>query len=75
MTGDTQRHLEETFEDVLACSVAIDGSADVTDIDHLALCIQVFNEKFPYKNLSVTKGKTCGGEILLSWRIFYANMA
>jgi len=51
MAGDTQRHLQETFEDVLACSVAIDGSADVTDIDYLPLFIQVLNEKFPYKTV------------------------
>jgi hypothetical protein len=47
LAGDTERHLEETFEDVVACSVANDGSADVTDIDHLALLIEVFNENWP----------------------------
>jgi hypothetical protein len=39
----------DTCEDVVACSVAIDGSADVMDIDHLALFIQVVNENWPYK--------------------------
>jgi hypothetical protein len=37
LAEDTQRHLEETLEVVVACSVAVDRSADVTDIDHVAL--------------------------------------
>jgi len=37
LAGDTQCQLKETCEDVVACSVATDGSADLTDIDHLAL--------------------------------------
>jgi hypothetical protein len=44
LAGDTQCQLKETCEDVVACSVAIDGSADVTDIDHIALFIQVVND-------------------------------
>jgi hypothetical protein len=32
---------------VVACSVAIDGRADVTDIDHIALFIQIVNENWP----------------------------
>jgi len=31
-------------------SVAIDGSADVTDTEYLALFIQVVNENCPYKS-------------------------
>jgi hypothetical protein len=36
-------------EDVVACSVVIVGRADVTDINHIALFIQVVNENCPYK--------------------------
>jgi len=49
LVGDTRCQLKETCEDMLACSVAIDGSADVTDIGYLALFIQVVNENWPYQ--------------------------
>jgi hypothetical protein len=49
MAGDTQRQLKETCENVVACSVAIDWSADVRDTDYLALFIQVVNEKWTNK--------------------------
>ena len=45
----SQCQLKETCEGVVSCSVAIDGSADVTDIDHLALFIQVVSENWPYQ--------------------------
>jgi hypothetical protein len=44
LAGDTQCQLKETCEDVVVCLVAIDGSADVTDIDYFALFIRVVSE-------------------------------
>lgn len=48
--GDTQLQLKGTCEDVGAGSVSIDGSADVTDVDHVALFIEIVNENLPYKS-------------------------
>jgi hypothetical protein len=70
LAGDTQCQLKETCEDVVACSVAIDGSADVTDFDHIALFIQVVNENFPYKSGPQRKEKHVVLKCFLMWRIF-----
>lgn len=48
--GDRQRQFKETREYVVAGSVSIDGSADVTDIDHVALFNQIISENWPYKS-------------------------
>jgi hypothetical protein len=75
MAGDTERHLEETFEVVVVCSVANDGRADVTDIDHLLFLFK-FSMRIGLVKLARNERKNmlCLN-IFLSWRIFYANVA
>jgi hypothetical protein len=58
---EIQCQLTEACKDVGACSVVIDGSADVSGTDYLALFCWSCQW---YLNWPVTKGKTCSSEVL-----------
>jgi hypothetical protein len=67
LAGDIQCQLKEKCKDVVAYSIAIDESTDVTDIAQLAVCIRGVNEDFQLVmellELVLMKGKTGADEI------------